>query len=128
MKKLILIPVLVFFAIASYAQKCEILYFKANLPCCHARACNNLEADVKSIIDTKFKDGNVTMKVVKLGDEENKELVEKYNAKSQTVVLVSTKKKNETVVDVSDIVRNYARNNNKDEFETALIAKINELK
>jgi len=112
--------------IGLYAQKVEVLYFKAQLACCKAAACNNLEAEVKGIIEKNFAKKAVTFKQVALADEANKALVEKYEAKSQTVVLVVTKKKKETAVDVSDIVRRYARTNDKAAFEKELTDKINE--
>lgn len=110
--------------LASVAQKAEVLYFKAELACCQAKACDAIEADVKAIIDNNFDDETVSFKEVKLADASNKELVEIHKAKSQTVVIVAKKK--ETIVDVSDIVRNYSRSRNKAVFETELLAKINE--
>lgn len=114
--------------IGLYAQKStvEVLYFKAQLTCCQAAACNNLENEVKSIIENNFAGKTVTFKQVALADQANKALVEKYNAKSQTVVLVATKNKKETSVDVSDIVRRYVRTNDKATFEKELTDKINE--
>jgi len=103
-----------------------ILYFKANLSCCKARACNALEADVRSVIEKYFADKNISFKVVKLADEANKALIEKYNAKSQTVVIVKKKKRKETVTDVSAIVRNYAIKKDKEMFEKELKNKISE--
>lgn len=111
---------------AALAQKAEVLYFKADLTCCQAKSCNALEGVIKEIVEKNFKSEAVNFKEVKLADESNKELVEKHNAKSQTVVIVAKKKKKETVVDVSDIVRTYSRNQNKDELEKQLLAKINE--
>jgi len=96
------------------------------LACCKAAACNNLENEVKSIIEKHFAGKAVSFKQVALADEANKELIEKYNAKSQTVVLVTTNKKKETSVDVSDIVRKYTRSGDKETFENELVAKINE--
>jgi len=129
MKKAVIILVLSIVSIGLYAQKnqVEILYFKAQLACCKAAACNNLEAEIKGIIEKNFTGKNVSFKQVALADEANKTLVEKHNAKSQTVVLVVTKKKEQTSVDVSEIVRKYARSNDKEEFEKELINKINEV-
>jgi RNA polymerase-interacting CarD/CdnL/TRCF family regulator len=111
---------------ASMAQKAEVLYFKADLACCQAKACNALEGEVKAIVEKNFNGETVVFKEVKLTDEGNKDLVAKHNAKSQTVVIVSNRKKKETVVDVSDIIRAYSRNQNKEELEKQLLAKINE--
>ena len=128
MKRAIILLALSIATIGLYAQKnrVEVLYFKAQLPCCQGRACNNLEADVKGVIEKNFAGKAVTFKQIPLADEANKALVEKCNAKSQTVVLVTTKKKKETSVDVSDIVRKYARTGDKTAFEKELTGKINE--
>mgnify|MGYP000853794113 CR=1 FL=1 len=129
MKKIILSAFFALITIGVFAQKntVEVLYFKAALPCCKAAACNNLEAEVKTIIEQNFAGKGVTFKQVPLADEANKALVEKHNAKSQTVVLVATKKKKETSIDVSDIVRKYARTNDKETFQKELTDKINEI-
>jgi hypothetical protein len=127
--KSILITLLAFLAINMAAQKTttsvEVLYFKAELSCCKARACNALGADVNKVIKNNFTDKKVVFKEVKLADAENAELVKKHNAKSQTLVLIATKKSKETVVDVSEIVTAYARSNNFDDFQTKLKGKIN---
>jgi len=131
MKKAVILLVFSIVTIGLYAQKSsvEVLYFKARM-CCQAKtnACNNLEAEIKGIIEKNFKGKNVTFKQIALADEANKALAEKCSAKSQTVVLVKTdKKKKETTVDVSEIVRRYARSNDKAAFEKELTDKINEL-
>ena len=129
MKKGIILLAFSILTIGLYAQKngVEVLYFKAKLSCCKAAACNNLENEVKGIIEKNFKKKNVTFKQVALADEANKALVKKCNAKSQTLVLVVTKNKKETSVDVSDIVRKYVKTNDKGAFEKELTDKINEL-
>jgi len=106
----------------------EVLYFKANLACCKARACSALEADIQTIVQKNFADSSVVFKEIKLADEANKSLVEKYKAQSQTVILIKNKKKKEFSADVSDIVKAYVQNQNKEAFEQALLAKINEVK
>ena len=129
MKRVIILVALSIATIGLYAQKntVEVLYFKAQLPCCQGRACNNLEAEVKGVIERNFAGKAVTFKQVPLADEANKALVAKCNAQSQTVVLVATnKKKKETTVDVSDIVRRYARSGDKETFEKEFSDKINE--
>ena len=105
----------------------EVLYFKANLCKCKAGACNALQADVDSVLIKYFQDENIQFKVIKLADEANKDLVAKYNAKSQTVVIVSKKKKKENSIDVSDIVANYSRTKDKAKFEDEMKTKINEI-
>jgi hypothetical protein len=125
-KILLVVAIVTFTSIASIAQKAEVIYFKANLACCPARACNALEGEVKQIIESNFSTDKVTFKAVLIADEQNKDLVEKHSAKSQTVVIIAKKKKKETIIDISDIIRNYNRNKSKEELETQLIAKINE--
>ncbi|MDR2010936.1 MAG: hypothetical protein LBQ22_10705 [Bacteroidales bacterium] len=128
MKKGILIITLFLASVGLYAQKnnVEVLYFKAELACCQATACNNLESEIKSIVEKNFPSENVTFKQVSLVNDANKALVSKYNAKSQTVVLVTTKNGKESSIDVSDIVRKYVRNENKKAFEKSMIEKIKE--
>jgi hypothetical protein len=125
MKKILVLLVLVVgTGIASFAQKTEVLYFKAELPCCQATACNNLEATVKAAVETNFSKGDVIFTTVKLSDPANKALIDKHQAKSQTVVLICKKNNTETVNDISNLVRSYARTNNKVEFEEGLVANI----
>lgn len=124
MKKLgILLVATALISIGAMAQKAEVLYFKAELPCCPGRACNELEADVKAAIEKNFRADEVVFKQVRIADENNKPLVETHKAKSQTVVIVP---KNGTAIDISDIVRSYNRNKNKVELENNLLTKINE--
>ncbi len=126
--------VLVMFTLLSvsvFAQnkgtKVEVLYFKAQLTCCQARACNTLGADVQKVIDNNFKNKNVSFKEIKLNDPANADLIKTFNAKSQTVVLISTKKGKRISVDVSDIVSEYAKNNDFEVFQKKLSEKINQL-
>lgn len=125
-KAVVLFSALFMLSVTLFGQKAEVLYFKANLACCHARACHALERDVKSTIEKNFTSKEVAFRQVKLNDEKNKELVEKHNARSQTVVIVVKKRRKETVVDLSDIVRRYARSRNRAELEKELVAKIKE--
>jgi hypothetical protein len=104
----------------------EVLYFKANLACCKAKACNQLEADIQNLITKNYPKGNVVFKEIKLADAANKELIDKYNAKSQTVIIVKKTKKKESFSDVSDIVQKYMISQDKAGFEKDLTAKINE--
>lgn len=108
-------------------QKIEVLYFKANLACCKAKACNTLQSEVETVLKnlTSFK--NIEFKVIPLADEANKELVEKYNAKSQTVVIIKKDGDKETSKDISDIVRDYSIGKNKERFEELVKSKIEEV-
>lgn len=106
-------------------SKAEVLYFKANLACCKAKACNVLETDIKTIIEKNYPDGKVIFREIKLADEANKALVEKYQAGSQTVIIVAKKKKKEKSINVSDLIKTYLQNQDKVALEKQLIEKIN---
>ena len=84
----------------------EVLYFKAKQCACKTRACNALENQVKTIIGENFPDTNIGFKRVWLNDKENAGLIEKYQAKPQTVVLVKTRRKKEWNTDLSEPVKN----------------------
>lgn len=113
-------------AITAFAQekKVEVLYFKANLGCCQGRACNILQSEIDKTIAQSFADKNIEFKVVRLADEKNKEMIQKYNAKSQSVILVNKKRKKEKVVDLTPIVETYKKDKNKEKFEKELKIKI----
>jgi len=110
---------------ANNSSKVEMLYFKVNLPCCQARACNNLENITKTIIENNFDKKDVIFTTIKLSDEQNKTLVTKYNAKSQTVILENKKKKKS--IDVSDIVKKFAISNDQAQYEKELKQKIKQI-
>jgi len=61
-----------------------------------------------------------------LAAEANKDLIAKYKAESQTVVIVKTKGKKVTATDLSVLVKEYAMKQNKEKFETELKEKISE--
>jgi len=133
MKKQIVILIIALLAGTSvFAQSnkksIEVLYFKANLACCKAKACNALEADIQALIQKNFSDGSVVFKEMKLADDSNKVCVEKFKAQSQTVVLVKKKGKKELNNDVSDIVKQYLLDKNMEQFETAFVQEINAFK
>jgi len=130
-KSLVFLSLLLFVTTITFAQKksvVEVLYFKANLSCCQAKSCAAMENDVKAIVEKNFTDGTVIFKEIKLADEANKEIVEKYKAKSQTIVLVYRSKKKEKSLDISDIVKGCSQNPDKAEMEKQLLAKISEIK
>ncbi len=128
MKNLFLITlVTMLFTTPLLAQKAEVLYFKAQLACCHARACNNLENQVKGIVESNFENGDVVFKSILITDANNAELVQKYNARSQTVVVVPLRKRKAEVVDATDMVRLFSRNRNQEEFEKNFIGEIKKI-
>jgi hypothetical protein len=132
MKKTILMLTLAFFAITvtTVAQQkkvpAEVLYFKANLACCKAKACDALEATVRSIIEKNWADGSVTFRQIKLSDTTNNELIKRYDAQSQTLLLVVTKKKIKFSTDLSAILRFFVSSNDTAKFEKDLIDNISE--
>jgi hypothetical protein len=124
MKKIIIsVAVAIICATFAQAQKAEVLFFKAEMSCCAARACNALEADVKDVVSAKYADGSVVFKTIMISDQANADLVQKHNAKNQTVVAVG-KSKNE---DLTGIVAGYSRNKNKTVLESGLTEKINKV-
>jgi len=129
MKKLLLLSISILLTLSLYSQKnssAVVMYFKADLACCPARACASLEKDVQSVIESNFKNSQVVFKAVKLSDAENAEIVKKFNAKSQSVVIVIKNKKKMTNVDATSIVAEYSRNRNKETLEKELVKLIND--
>ncbi|NLE62897.1 MAG: hypothetical protein GX612_03555 [Bacteroidales bacterium] len=108
------------------SKKMEVLYFKANLSCCQARTCQNLENVTKEIITNNFPANEVVFKTVALTDEANKKLVDTYNAKSQTLIILNNKKKK--FVNLSASLAKYARDNDKASYEKDLLSNIKALK
>ncbi|HOU27338.1 MAG TPA: hypothetical protein PLD76_04720 [Paludibacteraceae bacterium] len=127
MKKTLILAVLALMSVTVVvAQKAEVLYFKADMPCCKARACNNLEADIKAVVEKNYPKGDVVFKQVRIADEANKALVEKHQAKAQTIVIVGKKKKKkQQAIDVSEVVRGCVRSGDKTQLETKLVEAIN---
>lgn len=107
MKKFYLIGIILLCSFSIFSQKAEFLYFKAKLSCCQARSCNALEGEIKKIIESNFKPEEVVFKTVLIDAPENKELVEKYQAKSQTCILIVNHKKNVLDYNLTTFVRNY---------------------
>ena len=108
MKKLLVVLVVaLFFSLNSSAQKSEFLYFKAELACCKAKSCNSLEGELKTMIEENYPKGDIVFKTIKIADEANKDLIAKYNAKSQTCILLVKKKRGDLYYDLSDLVKKY---------------------
>ena len=72
--------------------KIEVLYFKANLCACRAKVCTAVGNDIKNIIDKNYPDSSIIFREIKLADVANKEIVTKYNAQSQSLIIVKKKK------------------------------------
>ncbi len=113
------------FAGQAFSQKTEVLYFKADLPCCKARACNRLENQVKQVVNSEFEADEVAFVTVKISDESNSGLVEEFDAESQTVIIVNSDK--ETSVDISDMVDNLKKTRNLEDFKEEFVNSIKEL-
>ncbi|TCO08384.1 hypothetical protein [Natronoflexus pectinivorans] len=126
MRKLILIAAIALMSgMATMAQKTEVLYFKANLGCCMARACDLLQNDIKSMVESNFEASEVIFKEVRLADPANADLVQKFNARSQTVIIVKNGD-TENFKDISADARTYLRSRNSEEFESKLVASVND--
>lgn len=132
MKKYLSLFILLLLTTFVFAQKnknaVEVLYFKANLCGCKARVCTAVGMDIQSIIEKSYTDNSIIFSEVKIADVANKEMVTKYNAKSQTLIIIRKKRKKEFFLDVSDLVTKYSRDKNKQAFEDAFKTKITELK
>jgi len=129
MKKSIILTFALLLSVAAFSQKgttAVLMYFKADLACCKARACAAIENDVKTIVEKNFTNGNVVFKEVKISDPENAALVEQYKAQSQTVILVVNRKKKISSAEATSILKTYQQNGDKAAFEEALVKFINE--
>lgn len=109
------------------AGSVEVLYFKAQLACCKAKACDALEKDVLKVVETNFKDQGVSFREIKIEDPNNADLIKKYNARSQTVVIVSNNRSDDNALDISQIVARFSRNRDYETFETQVSEKINQM-
>jgi len=131
-KTFLLLIIAIFSGFMLFAQSkksnIEVLYFKANLCACKARVCTVVGNDIKTIIEKCYPDSSVRFREVMLSDEKNKEIVTKYNAQSQSLIVVNKKKKKENFIDVSDIVKEYSQKQDKEALEQELKSKIVELK
>lgn len=122
MKKILLSLSFILIALFSHAQSApiEVLFFKTQLSCCAAHSCNTLVEDVKKTIETNFSSKKVVFKEINIKEEKNKELVKKFNAKHQNVFVVVTKKGEETIINITDLVAEYNSDKNYVEFEKKL--------
>ncbi len=107
MKKLLFTNLILLVSVIMYSQNAEFYYFKANLSCCQARACNALEGELKSLIETSFPKGDVKFKTIMIADENNKDIINKYQAKSQTCILIVKKRNSEFWYDMTPFVKKY---------------------
>lgn len=127
MKKIILtLSLLMLTTLFLKAQTTKVLYFKADLSCCMAKSCEALQYEISDIVKSNF--GNsVSFEVKKTSDPSNSELISKYNAKSQTVIIEKYDKKGKLVesADISAEVKTFAYNKDKIAFTEILKNKIN---
>lgn len=82
-------------------------------------------ADISTIISENF-DNTVSFEVIKISDATNANLVSKYRAKSQTVIIEKYDKKGKFVefIDISAEVKTFAYNKDKVAFTEILKNKI----
>lgn len=104
----------------------EVLYFKAKQCACKSMTCNALEDQIKALIEKDFSGEIIEFKRVWLNEKENEALIAKYNAESQTVVMVTTKKNKETVTDLTEVVHKFSLDRNQEEFENGMKSMIAE--
>ncbi|MFW5767556.1 MAG: hypothetical protein ACOCXO_04225 [Bacteroidota bacterium] len=102
----------------------EVLYFKANLACCQAKACDALQKDVAEVFESNFDSKDVSFTVVKLEDDAKQELIDKYNAKSQTVVCVKSDDDKGKSVDLSPAIRQYKDHKDKEKLVAQIKGEI----
>lgn len=107
------------------AQTTKVLYFKADLACCMARSCDALQNEISEIITNNF-DNSVSFEAIKISEETKANIVSKYSAKSQTVIIEKYDKKGKFVefIDISAEVKTFAYNKDKVAFTEILKNKI----
>lgn len=126
MKRISLLMMIAFMALStstfsqSKNKSVEVLYFRTKQCACKTRASDALENKVKSLIMENYPDRNITFKQVWLNDKENAPLIEKYEAKPQTVVLVKTRRKKEWTTDLTEQVKNLSMRGKTEAAETEL--------
>mgnify|MGYP005840671329 CR=1 FL=1 len=128
MKKLItliLLTTILTNIIAQKKTKVEVLFFKADLSCCMKRACDQLYSDIQNVIKETYPQGNVILKEIKISDPQNKQLVDKYKAINETVIVVANKKKKIFENNVTQIVANYKKTKNTNNFKKEFCEIIN---
>jgi hypothetical protein len=113
------------FAQTKKQTKAEVLFFKADLSCCMKKSCDAFATKVEQIIKKNYPEGNVIYKEVRLSAKENEELVKKYNAVNETVIVVVTRRKKVIELDVTDMVAEYKKTDDADKFEKDFTAIIN---
>jgi hypothetical protein len=125
MKKIFLLSILLGLSVSQgFSQKARVLYFKADLGCCQATACNALEKDIREIIEKHYGTPAVVFQVVRIADTENQAMVAQYKAGSQSVIFVAQNGGKELATDVSDTVRKYVRHRDKNKLEQELLAEM----
>lgn len=133
MKRISLFMMIVFITMSttvfsqSKNNSVEVLYFKAKQCACKTRVCDALENQMKSTIEKDFPDENIVFTRVWLNDKGNATLIEKYQAKPQTVVLVKTKRKKEWSADLTEPVKNLTVKGKAETAEADLKNKIAEI-
>ncbi len=127
MKKIFSAGILILsLSLSTLAQKAEVLYFKDVIPvCCMARSCDNLEATIKKIVEDNFSQDKVLFRVVRIRHEDNKDLVEQLNPRSQSVFITDLSNKNVESIDADATVRNYTRTRDLKTLESELLLMIN---
>lgn len=125
MKLLFLVITGLLFSGQLHSQNVEVLYFRADLGCCQARACQFFSGQVKEAVEQNYDNNKVAFRVVRISNPDNSDLVQEHNARSMSLVVVNTA--NGKSEDVSEAMAEYRRNRDMDKLEEALINAINQV-
>jgi len=128
MKKNLFIFILLLVAASStFAQKpakLNIVYFHSERRC---PTCISIEENTKKTLNTYFakqlKEGTITFQILKVEDEKNLKMVEKYKAEGSSLFLTGFKGKTENTTDFTNFAFSYSRNQ-ADKFISGLKAEI----
>jgi len=104
-----------------------ILLFETNMYSCSNTNIYGFEKEIKDIINDNFKDNEVIFEIINLNNSNFEKLINVYDAKSKTLVIL--KQYNNQVIskDISYLVDKYLNKKiGNTEFERELLEKIKE--
>ena len=106
--------------------KVKVIYFHGTNRC---MTCLNMEKYTKELLEEEYsKELNskqLVFEIVNFDDDAQKEITEKYNVESSTLLLVKIKNGKEKVTDLTDIGFTYAKNE-PEKFKGEIRKKLNE--
>ncbi len=112
------------FAGQAKAQNVEVLYFRADLGCCQARACEFFSGQVKEAMEQNYNSKDVVFRVVRIASPDNADLVKAHNARSMSLVVVNSA--NGKSKDMSHALAEYRRDRDMDKLEAAIAEAVDE--